>query len=310
MILLAVSGVAFAYESDVHFGLTKWLAIQTGFEPAAADIIGTGNQRVDSGDMQFIELVLVYACAANDSLGERLAEITFHGGPPQGRPNNAPFNPVVLPRRKAQCAALTPSTSRLCAAVMESAAYPAGFLGASRHPSVPQPGQGLVCDPMRAWANPQSRGGWNSHKADLTMAWPSDVAAMAKATYDILVKYPMPVGSKQPAKAWDAVAVEPMLPGVHQDGKGGWFRAHRIEDGGSSRGSAPDGAESSLPRGRAATFLNCLRANRDSMRSTRTCWPSTRILRAVDERRFQRTGGDVRRHRCSAGGSRALAIPS
>jgi len=250
--LVAVAGNASAYESDVHFGLTKWLAIQAGFAPAAADIIGTGNQRVDSGDMLFMELVLVYACTANDPLGERLAG--EHHFPSAGPSAGPPQQRTVQPGS----AAASKDANAVLGTPLDKSPYSLLLLGGALHtlqdswahqgiPSVPEPGEGLACDPLRAWANPQSRGGWNSHKADLTMAWPSDVAAMAKATYDILVKYPMPVGSKQPAKAWDAVAVEldKFTRASTKTEKAAWFRGHGIDDvlflGGIS---LPDGTES------------------------------------------------------------------
>src|SRR5438309_7178666 len=64
--LLLFSAHAFAFESDVHYGLTQWLAMQAGFGSEAAQIIATGDQRVESGDMQFVELVLIYACVGKD----------------------------------------------------------------------------------------------------------------------------------------------------------------------------------------------------------------------------------------------------
>ena len=54
--LLSHSNASLAFESDVHFGLTQWLALQAGFDEFAARTIATGDQRVDSGDMQFLDL--------------------------------------------------------------------------------------------------------------------------------------------------------------------------------------------------------------------------------------------------------------
>jgi hypothetical protein len=70
--LLLVAAGASAFESDVHFGLTQWLALQAGFDDESAITIATGDQRVDSGDMQFIELVLMYACVRQEDLGSKL----------------------------------------------------------------------------------------------------------------------------------------------------------------------------------------------------------------------------------------------
>ncbi len=58
-----------AWEADVHFGLTRWLAVQAGFSAPQADAIATGNQRVDFGAMETMLLVTEYACTGADAEG-------------------------------------------------------------------------------------------------------------------------------------------------------------------------------------------------------------------------------------------------
>ena len=48
-LLLIAPERATAFEADVHYGLTDWLALQAGFEPLQAQIIATGDERVDFG---------------------------------------------------------------------------------------------------------------------------------------------------------------------------------------------------------------------------------------------------------------------
>src|SRR5436309_6745133 len=67
--LLSHSNASLAFESDVHFGLTQWLASQAGFDEFAARTIATGDQRVDSGDMQFPDRELMYAGLGKDNVG-------------------------------------------------------------------------------------------------------------------------------------------------------------------------------------------------------------------------------------------------
>jgi len=64
---------AIAFEADVHHGLTNWLALQAGFEPEQAHIIATFDERVDSGDTPFIDVVGLYACLAKDEISARRA---------------------------------------------------------------------------------------------------------------------------------------------------------------------------------------------------------------------------------------------
>src|SRR5579864_4444120 len=71
--LLFAAANASGFESDVHFGLTQWLALQAGFDEESAQTIAVGDQRVESGDMQYVGPVLANACVAKDELRSRLA---------------------------------------------------------------------------------------------------------------------------------------------------------------------------------------------------------------------------------------------
>src|SRR5262245_38176075 len=105
--LLLSSAPAAAFESDVHFGLTQWLALQAGFDPLEAATVATGNQRVDSGDMQFVDLDLMYACVGKDDVGARRA--AEHHYPFSGSLPAAPEARTVTPGGE------TPAKSALAA---------------------------------------------------------------------------------------------------------------------------------------------------------------------------------------------------
>jgi len=249
--LLLASTPAFAFESDVHFGLTQWLAMQAGFGSEAAQIIATGDQRVDSGDMQFIELVLIYACVGKDELGQRLARDQHYpsAGPATGPPEQRMVQPGSAPALKA--------ATDLLKTPLDKSPYMLLLLGGAVHtlqdswshqgtPDVPRPGDAITCDPNRAWSHPAARGGWNSHKADLTVYWPADTLAMAKATYDIFARYPMPAGAKQKPKAWNEIApaLDAFARASTKTDKKNWFVAHGIADVSFLEGiSLPDGKE-------------------------------------------------------------------
>ena len=251
IVLLFVAANASAFESDVHYGLTQWLAMQAGFGSEAAQIIATGDQRVDSGDMQFIDLVLIYACVGKDDVGQRLAHDQHYpsAGPVSGPPQQRMIEPGnAFAMKAAQDLLKTP---------LDKSPYMLLLVGGALHTlqdswshqgatDVPRPGEGITCDPNRAWAHPASRGGFASHKADFTLNWPADTMAMAKATYDILVRYPMPAGAKQKAKAWDDIAPElaTFIRASTKTDKKNWFVAHGIADVSFLEGiSLPDGKE-------------------------------------------------------------------
>lgn len=251
MLLLLAAAHANAFEGDVHFGLTQWLAMQAGFGTEAAQIIATGDERVESGDMQFIELVLIYACVGKDELAQRLARDQDY--PSAGPVSGPPEQRMV----QAGSAAAVKAATDFLKTPLDKSPYMLLLLGGAVHtlqdswshqgtPDVPKPGSGITCDPNRAWAHPAARGGWNSHKADLTKDWPADTIAMAKATYDILVKYPMPAGAKQTPKPWDTIAPEldAFVRAATKTDKKNWFAAHGIDDVSFLEGiSLPDGKE-------------------------------------------------------------------
>ena len=246
---LFVAARALAFEADVHYGLTQWLAVQAGFAAEASQIIATGDERVDSGDMQFIDLVLIYACLGKDDVGQRLVHDQHY--PSAG----AASGPAAQRIDEPGSAVATKAALDLLKTPLDKSPYALLLLGGALHtlqdswahqgaPDVPRPGEPISCDPNRAWAHPAARGGWNSHKADLTKDWPADTVAMAKATYEILVRYPMPAGAKQPAKAWDGIAreLDAFARAATKTDKKNWFVAHGISDVSFLEGiTLPDG---------------------------------------------------------------------
>jgi hypothetical protein len=102
----------------------------------------------------------------------------------------------------------------------------------------------FTCDPAMSWAHPRARGGWNSHAADLTLRWPAETVAMAKATFDALVRYPILKNVQRKPKDWNAV--RPLLDGFIKAStkaeKRAWFEAQGITDVAFLAGtSLPDG---------------------------------------------------------------------
>ena len=233
------SGSASGYESDVHYGMTLWLALKAGFNEREASTIATGNQRVDSGDMQYIDLALMHACLGKDDVGAKRA-VAHHypGGAPGGD------------------AARRPALEMLKVAPDKS-----GFmllkLGEALHvlqdswshqgpPETPLGGKtGIECDPARAQAHSKARGGAHSHRADLTRAWPAETLAAAKATYDVLTQYPAVAGVKRTARPWDEIrpALEGFFKAATKSEKRAWFERQGIKDVAFLEGiSLPDGA--------------------------------------------------------------------
>jgi len=250
--LLLVPGSAAAFERDVHFGLTKWLTLQAGYTQQQAEALATGTQRVDSGDMQFIESVATYACIGKDE--ESAAATARHHYPSAGRVPGPPERRTVI--------AGSDAARQMAITVTKVSPKQAGFmlykLGEGIHalqdswshqgvPEAPRMLEGAIaCDPALAFGHPRSRGGWNSHKADLTHAWPADTLAMASATYELLLQYPVIGDEKRSPKQWTQVG--PLLDGFirasTKSQKKKWFVEQGISDVSFLEAiSLPDGTE-------------------------------------------------------------------
>jgi hypothetical protein len=256
-LLLAAPQRATAFEADVHYGLTDWLALQAGFEPLQAQIIATGDERVDSGDMPYIDVVAMYACLHRDEISARRAGEHHYpaAGTIPGPPETRSVAPNSSAARKAALAAI--------AAGADQAQFRLSQLGEGLHvlqdswsnqgvPSVPLLGDvPATCDSRLAWGHPETRGGPGSHRADLTVYWPEDTVTMAQATYDILKQYPLIAGAQRKVRNWDEIRPEldDFINAPTKTEKARWFAAHGMNDVSFLEGiSLPDGAEAFLQR--------------------------------------------------------------
>jgi hypothetical protein len=254
-LLLIAPERASAFEADVHYGLTYWLALQAGFDPLQAQIVATGDERVDSGDMPYVDLVAMYACLRRDEISARRAG--EHHYPSIGKIPGLPETRSVAPDSSA--------ARKAALAVIKAGPGQAQFrlsqLGEGLHalqdswsnqgvPSVPQLGDvPSTCDSRLAWGPPETRGGPASHRADLTMYWPEDTVAMAQATYDILKQYPSISGVQRKVRNWDEIRPEldDFIKAATKTEKARWFAAHGMDDVSFLEGiSLPDGARAFL----------------------------------------------------------------
>ena len=254
-VLLFAPERATAFEADVHYGLTHWLALQAGFEPLQAQIIATGDERVDSGDMPYIDLVAMYACLHRDEFSARRAG--EHHYPSAGKIPGPPETRSVAPNSSA--------ARKAALAAIEAGAGQAQFrlsqLGEGLHalqdswsnqgvPSVPQLGNVPSCA-TADWPGVTLRRAEvpASHRADLTMYWPEDTVAMAQATYDILKQYPSISSAQRKVRNWDEIRPEldDFIKAPTKTEKARWFAAHGMDDVSFLEGiSLPDGAEAFL----------------------------------------------------------------
>lgn len=174
---------AIAWESDMHYGLTVWLAHQVGFEESDALKIGDGAQMHDTGWITPVHLG-AYACYFRDknslyTIGER----HFPSA------NHAPSEP----KRRA----VTPNENVAVNAIqnaIKEQADPVKF-GRLLHPLQDSwshqgvPDVPIFCWSDYAYSHPRDRGGWWRHKSDLTYLYPTDALLTARVTYEMLGLY-------------------------------------------------------------------------------------------------------------------------
>jgi hypothetical protein len=260
---------ALAFESDVHFGLTQWLALQAGYDAQQSLAIAAGDQRVDSGDIQFEQRVYSYACPGMDVDQSRLAG-QLHFPSQVGPPAPAERRGVV-----AGGAAAMRQSDDMLKTPPQKASFMLMKLGEALHPlqdswsnqgipSAPQlPASVPGCHADTVWGAPTSR--VDAHRADATALWPADVIAMARATFEVLKRFPQQAPQVRTARDFDALIPElnGFIKASTKSAKAEWFHAHGIEDVSFLSGiSLPDGAQSFEPiwRGRRLPPLTSMHA--------------------------------------------------
>src|SRR5262245_46763537 len=241
-----------AFEGDVHYGMTLWLALKAGFNEREAATIATGSQRVDAGDMQYVDVGLMYACLGKDDAGAKRAGADHY---PTAAPVPGPADAraVVAGGDAARKAAIAmtkvpPDKSGFMLLKLGEALH---ILQDSwAHQGVPDTplgaSTGIECGEARACGHPKARGGAQSHRADLTHHWPDDTLAAAKATYDVLQQFAPVGGVKRTPQSWDEI--KPRLDGfikaATKSQKRDWFAAEGMADVSFLEGvSLPDGAK-------------------------------------------------------------------
>lgn len=220
LLLILIGSLLFArpvaaWESDVHYGLTLWLAKQAGFSGHQALWIAQGNQGVDdSSTTDPVKTTFLSACSGSDPTGS--SEVHDHHFPSlRGAPGN-PQTRIVVPgqvqrggfRQPAPTIADDESSFRDLGKYLHALQDSWSHQGVPDFPDPP-------CDRQLGWGHSFSRGGWSCHLADLTYMWPdTDARETAKATYETFLAQ-----SKGSPRIWDEI-----LPQIHEfvDGRSKW----------------------------------------------------------------------------------------
>ncbi|WP_447978402.1 hypothetical protein [Candidatus Nitrospira bockiana] len=233
------SAPVLAWESDVHFGLTKWLALEAGFSEPDARLIAGGTLNMDHGLFDARHLVVHYACFGRDEQASQLVRDSHF--PSFAKLPDLPPARKVDPGGKAARRRALQEVAPLTHSEGERA-FELGKFGEALHalqdswshqgvPDTPRLAF-LSCSERLSWAHPADRGGWASHDADLTSRYPADTLDTAKATYEFLDAYLEKRGWPRSAKSWAAIEgeVRDFAPLATKTAKKAWFVRHGFTD--------------------------------------------------------------------------------
>jgi hypothetical protein len=188
---VAIAAPARAWEDDVHFGLTEWLARQAGYDEPIARLLAERDVGVDEGVLDATTLVFWYACVSRDVTASELVRDHHF---PSGAGPGPPATRTVTPGDKWALRAGRTEIERGARSEDERQDNLRRF-GTALHALQDswshqgEPGIPFACNQDLAWGHPSARGGWIRHRADLTRQWPEDTVATARATWSALAAF-------------------------------------------------------------------------------------------------------------------------
>lgn len=188
LIAVTACATARAWEADVHYGLTFWLAMEVGYERMDAASVAEGDQGIDDSTVTgpVISTVLS-SCVSRDASGAGARSVQEHHFPSK-------YPPPATPQRREVVAGEVwyngaerspPPCDGSRTELLRLGEYLHALQDTWSHRGPPDPPR--FCDAEYAWGHAKQRGGWPCHLADLSFRWvDQDVVPMAKATYDVL----------------------------------------------------------------------------------------------------------------------------
>jgi hypothetical protein len=237
--ILTLTSNLFAYEKDVHYGLTCWLAIQAGFHPRNAEMIAQGNQSVDDGFYRPATWAVLMHVITNGDINasKEIQRIHFPSyGPIPGEPEKRRVQPSSAAAHEQQIKesqskiATRPTTDLLT------------DLGVALHPLQDSWSHQGIPDipffpfyakvyPNLSYGHPADRDGWYSHNADITCLHPDDTVEMAEAVFYALNDYLNSHSSLRntPTKPWNQikVPVREFAEACDKEAKRQWFKSDK-----------------------------------------------------------------------------------
>jgi hypothetical protein len=227
-VVASLARPAIAWEEDVHYGLTFWLATRAGFSRQDADVIARATQSYDDSEHAAAISTVLWIILSDDVGAAR--ELQRKHFPTDAPLPSPPLRRAVAPNspaaRRGAEAALAPSTSSIALTELGEALHP--FQDSWSHQGVPD--IPFKLRPNMISAHPATRGGWRSHDADLTHLHIEDTLDMARETYALLTAYleRNPARRQRPSDRWERLApmVRELAVAATPAAKDAWAATH------------------------------------------------------------------------------------
>jgi len=189
-------GGARAWESDFHYGLTKWLAFQAGFGIDDAEIIAAAAQSPDETSVLSATSVMFGAVCFGHSF-EASRHVQQYHFPSDGPIPAARADRIVMPgvHSKIHGGNRWINQEILLADNASAPITRLYRLGIALHPLEDSwshggmPDKIALCPAALTWSHPKTRGGYRSHNADLTHKYPRDALETAQTAHVFLRQF-------------------------------------------------------------------------------------------------------------------------
>jgi len=226
--LALISTAANAWEEDVHYVLTFWLATQAGLSRGDADVVASADQSLDDSDHNSAIPTVLWIVLRGDEGAAR--DLQLKHFPSDALLPSPALRRVVAPngtaaRRRAEQVVASPLQATSLRELGE-ALHP--LQDSWSHQGVPDIPFNLR--PTLISAHPKSRGGWRSHDADLTRLHVEETIEAAQATYELVNRLldRNPRLRERPGKPWSSIApiVRVFAEAATEAQKEAWARQH------------------------------------------------------------------------------------
>jgi len=248
LLLLNPGPSAFAYESDFHFGLTYWLALQAGYDHQQSHDIARGDELTDTGLLDAKHAIIWQLCIWQQKKASELTRYLHFRAkqPPPERPDARPVDQAAH-FAKGQIKSVVAETGHGTQEhLLKFGQALHGRQDSFSHQGVSE--THWPCPSQWIWTHAVDRGGALSHHADRTYAYPEQCLAAAKSSYGWLRRYREPMNLPTSAKEFSTL--EPLVGDFcrrqTRTGKYQWLFAQKVPQAQAIAGntSLSDGLES------------------------------------------------------------------